>query len=91
MKANVQTVVISLLFLTRSVFAADVSGKVTDAGSGDFLPGANVVVEGTNFGASSDRAGNYTISGLAPGEYTLKVSYIAVSYTHLTLPTILLV
>ena len=79
MKANVQTVVISLLFLTRSVFAADVSGKVTDAGSGDFLPGANVVVEGTNFGASSDRAGNYTISGLAPGEYTLKVSYIGYS------------
>ena len=80
MKANVQTVVITLLFLTRSIFAADVSGKVTDAGSGDFLPGANVVVDGTNFGASSDRAGNYTISGLAPGEYTLKVSYIGYCY-----------
>jgi len=79
MKANVQTVVITLLFLTRSIFATDVSGKVTDAGSGDFLPGANVVVDGTNFGASSDRAGNYTISGLAQGEYTLKVSYISYS------------
>ena len=79
MKVNVQTVLISLLILTKSIFAADVSGKVTDAGSGDFLPGANVVVDGTNFGASSDRAGNYTISGLAPGEYTLKVSYIGYS------------
>ena len=79
MKVNVQTVLISLLILTRSIFAADVSGKVTDAGSGDFLPGANVVVDGTNFGASSDRTGNYTISDLAPGEYTLKVSYIGYS------------
>lgn len=79
MKSNVQIVVISIILLTRSIFAADVRGKVIDAGSGDFLPGANVVVEGTNFGASSDRAGNYTISGLAPGEYTLKVSYIGYS------------
>tara|TARA_B100000470_G_scaffold199679_1_gene170867 strand:+ start:211 stop:3075 length:2865 start_codon:yes stop_codon:yes gene_type:complete len=60
-------------------FAADISGRVTDAGSGDFLPGANVVVEGTNFGASSDRSGSYTISGLTDGDYTLKVSYIGYS------------
>ena len=48
MKSNVQIVAISIILLTRSIFAADVSGKVTDAGSGDFLPGANVVVDGTN-------------------------------------------
>jgi len=71
--------VIILFSLMQFTFAADISGRVTDAGSGDFLPGANVVVEGTNFGASSDRSGSYTISGLTDGDYTLKVSYIGYS------------
>ena len=71
--------VIILFSLMQFTFAADISGRVTDAGSGDFLPGANVVVEGTNFGASSDRSGSYTITGLADGDYTLKVSYIGYS------------
>ena len=68
--------VIILFSLMQFTFAADISGRVTDAGSGDFLPGANVIVEGTNFGASSDRSGSYAISGLADGDYTLTVSYI---------------
>ena len=71
--------VIILFSLMQFTFAADISGRVTDAGSGDFLPGANVIVEGTNFGASSDRSGSYAISGLADGDYTLTVSYIGYS------------
>ena len=47
--------VIILFSLMQFTFAADIRGRVTDAGSGDFLPGANVIVEGTNLGASSDR------------------------------------
>jgi len=79
MSANLINSIIVLLSLTQFTFAADISGRVTDAGSGDFLPGANVVVEGTNFGASSDRSGSYTITGLAAGDYTLQVSYIGYS------------
>ena len=79
MRANLINSIIVLLSLTQFTFAADISGRVTDAGSGDFLPGANVVVEGTNFGASSDRSGSYTITGLAAGDYTLQVSYIGYS------------
>ena len=71
--------IIVLFFLMQFTFAADISGRVTDAGSGDFLPGANVIVEGTNFGASSDRSGSYQISGLVDGDYTLTVSYIGYS------------
>ena len=37
--------VIVLLSLLQFAYAGDVSGRVTDAGSGDFLPGANVVLE----------------------------------------------
>ncbi|MDZ7266291.1 MAG: TonB-dependent receptor [candidate division KSB1 bacterium] len=53
-----------------------VSGKVTDKKSGEALPGANVVVKGTRFGATTDAEGNYTISNLPAGTYTLVVSYI---------------
>ena len=71
--------IIVLFSLMQFTFAADISGRVTDVGSGDFLPGANVIVEGTNFGASSDRSGSYKISGLVDGDYTLTVSYIGYS------------
>ena len=53
-----------------------ISGRVTDAGSGDFLPGANVMIKGTNFGAASGREGEFTIANVPPGNYTLTVSYI---------------
>ena len=70
----------SLLIITnQTLFAVNISGKVTDSGSGDFLPGANVMLEGTNYGASSDRAGNYTIVGVQSGDYTLRVSYVGYS------------
>ena len=38
-----------------------VKGKVTD-GSGLPLPGANVIIKGTQKGASTDFDGNYTIN-----------------------------
>ena len=58
------------------ILAGGINGKVTDAGSGDFLPGANVVLDGTNYGASSDRYGEFTISNVPDGNYTLTVTYV---------------
>ena len=66
---------ISLLFV-NIMFAGDVSGRVSDASSGDFLPGANVVLDGTNYGVSSDRSGMFKINNVPEGSYTLKVTYI---------------
>ena len=66
---------ISLLFV-NIMFAGDVSGRVSDAKSGDFLPGANVVLDGTNYGVSSDRSGMFKINNVPEGSYTLKVTYI---------------
>ena len=39
-----------------------VSGTVTDAKTGDKLVGANVIVEGTETGTSTDVDGNYTLT-----------------------------
>lgn len=53
-----------------------IAGTVLDAESQITLPGASVVIDGTNQGASTDSNGRYEITGLAPGSYTLVVSFV---------------
>ncbi|MBH8558500.1 SusC/RagA family TonB-linked outer membrane protein [Hymenobacter negativus] len=51
-------------------------GRVTDA-SGQGLPGATVLLNGTTLGASSGADGGYVLdASIAPGSYTLTVSLI---------------
>jgi outer membrane receptor protein involved in Fe transport len=52
------------------------SGTVRDAKSGEPLPGVNVVLVGTGFGASTDANGRYNIRGISAGEYPVKVSFV---------------
>ena len=70
------SIITFLLSFSHFIYAGDVSGKVTGSSSGDFLPGANVMLDGTNYGTSSDRFGNYKIGGVPEGDYTLKVTYV---------------
>ena len=68
--------VASLLF-TGSAFAQlQVSGTVIDADTGDALPGANVVIEGTILGAVTDQDGKYAIVGVATGTHTVTSSFV---------------
>ena len=53
----------------------EISGKIIDSGTQLPLVGANVVVRGTKIGAASDKDGNFVISNLPPGTYTIEVSY----------------
>ena len=67
-----------------------VSGVVTDKKTHEQLIGANVVVVGTGFGASTDRSGRYFILRVLPGEYTLRVSLlgyreVAVKSVHVSI------
>lgn len=69
------------LFLTSPISLsaqknATITGRVTDTATGEYLPGANVMLEGTSFGAATDRSGIYRIANVPPGNYKLKVSYI---------------
>ncbi|MBN2355688.1 TonB-dependent receptor [candidate division KSB1 bacterium] len=63
-------------------------GLVMDSNTKDYLPGANVFVEGTSLGAVSDRNGRYRIESVPAGTHTLRVSYIGYdSYTvEVTVP-----
>jgi len=54
----------------------NVTGRVTDVDTKDYLPGANVILEGTTSGSATNRSGLYRISNITPGTYTLIVSYI---------------
>lgn len=53
-----------------------INGKIVDAKTGETLPGATVLIEGTTKGVSSDFDGNFSLGGLQPGKYTLIASYI---------------
>ena len=62
-----------LSLLTQQVNAQIVNGNVTDE-SGVPLPGANVIIEGTSTGVSSDFDGNFQIR--AEQGQVLQLSYI---------------
>ena len=52
-----------------------VSGVITDAELGDALIGANVIIQGTTVGSSTDLDGNFSITSETPLPWTLEVSY----------------
>jgi outer membrane receptor for ferrienterochelin and colicin len=53
-----------------------IAGKVVDVKTKEAVIGANVLIEGTSFGAATDLDGNYYIINIPPGTYTLKVSAV---------------
>lgn len=53
-----------------------VEGTVTDAQSEEPLPGANLRLQGTSFGAATNPDGEFEIEDVDPGDYTLVVSFV---------------
>ncbi|MBR9974711.1 MAG: carboxypeptidase-like regulatory domain-containing protein, partial [Bacteroidetes bacterium] len=53
-----------------------ISGTVQEAGSGEAVIGANVLLAGTGKGAATNRYGYFAVAGLAIGEYTLRISAV---------------
>jgi iron complex outermembrane receptor protein len=64
--------------MTGMAFAqtGSIQGKVTDGKTGEALRNANVVLQGTSMGASSDARGQYEIKNVPPGVYTLVVTFL---------------
>lgn len=65
-----------------------IAGKITDAETGEPICGASVMVVGTKFGTLTDSTGCYTIGGVAPGAYQVRLSHIdfePVSVTHVVI------
>lgn len=56
--------------------SARLFGTVKEKGGNEFLPGANVIIKGTNYGAAVNIEGNYIIQAIPAGTYTVVVTYI---------------
>lgn len=52
------------------------TGVVSDAQTGETLPGVNVFIKGTSYGTATDFNGRYTINDLPDGEYNVEFSFI---------------
>ena len=61
-----------------------ISGKITDVSTGEPIPFANVIIEGTNYGAASDLDGEYIIVNVPSGTYNVIASYIGYVKTRTT-------
>ena len=72
---------VSFVFLIPLlIYAQDlgtVSGTVLDAETGSGLPGVNIMLKGTYYGAATDMDGKFFIQNVSPGSYDVEVSMIA--------------
>ncbi len=58
-----------------------IKGSIADAESGELLIGANVLIVGTSWGATSDVEGNFLIKDIPVGIYQLAFSYLGYEST----------
>jgi outer membrane receptor protein involved in Fe transport len=80
-----------ILFLFISSFilpqsTGNLSGVVTDAKTGDALPGVNIIIKGTYFGTATDINGKFRLNNISVGTYNVDISligYKTVQYTGL--------
>ncbi|MBN2410165.1 TonB-dependent receptor [candidate division KSB1 bacterium] len=73
-KAFLHIFLTGMLILPLTAFSGStgkIAGTVSDARTGEGLPGANIIVEGTMIGAASNLEGEYTILNVPPGVYTV--------------------
>ncbi len=74
---------LALLALLVAAPAAAQSGKiagaVTGLDTGESIPGANVVIEGTTRGTATNAEGYYVILNVEPGTYSLRASFIGMT------------
>ena len=72
---------IFMAFTSAGLWAqTEISGTVKD-NSGNPVPGANIIIQGTTSGTTSDFDGNFSFTSYSSGEQTLQVSYLGFA-TH---------
>lgn len=69
------TLILILTFYAGRAQQTTVKGKIIDAASGDPVPFANVVFQGTTIGANTDFDGNFTVTSRVPVD-SIVASYI---------------
>ena len=74
---------VGLMMLSSFITFAQISGKVVDSDGKEPLPGATILVKGTNDGVVSDFDGNFTIDSANAGDI-LVVTYLGYETSEVT-------
>ncbi len=79
-------IIILILFFSVSLLAqsGNLAGTVLDASTGEALPGVNIILKGTYYGAATDVDGKFKINNISTGTYNIEISFIGyktVQYT----------
>ena len=74
---------VGLMMLSSFITFAQISGKVVDSDGKEPLPGATILVQGTNDGVVTDFDGNFTIQSATAGN-TLVISYLGYESQEVT-------
>ena len=77
MKRKRLWLVIALCIPAAMLKAADIRGVIIDKSNQEPLIGATVQIAGTTIGAITDIDGNFSLTGLDDGTYTLVASYVS--------------
>jgi TonB-dependent SusC/RagA subfamily outer membrane receptor len=87
MKRSKTLISILILCLSLPLMAAklEIGGVVTDAATGENLPGANILVKGTTLGAASDLDGRFTFTYETETSFQIVVSYMGYKTKEQTL------
>src|SRR6478609_5488516 len=67
------------IFLISSILVFSQTGHISGklhTETNELVVDANITLKGTSFGAVTDASGNYSISGVAPGTYTIVASFV---------------
>src|SRR5699024_10212181 len=72
---SLSVMTILLLWSVSSMAQQTVSGTVASAGTGETLPGVNILIKGTSQGTSTDMQGHYVLEGVSSAD-TLVFSFI---------------
>ncbi len=82
--------IIAVILLSLAIAAAAAAqsgtliGNVHDAGTAEALPGVNVILKGTYYGAATDVDGKFKITGISPGNYNVAISLIGYKTVQFT-------
>ena len=77
---------IIFLFFCGFSFAqqtGNLEGVVKDAKTGEFLPGVNIILKGTYYGAATNTDGKFRINNITVGDYNVVVSLIGYKPTDI--------
>ena len=69
-------IILLVAFALTTAAQRTISGRITDAETGEAIPGTSVFIAGTTVGIAADSAGYYKLIIPGPGSYKLAASYV---------------